>query len=78
MTLNEFLKKYNCAMSQSEIDKIKDSRVKEIKRKYWNLKHKSFIDEKNVKDVELANIYNKYVELERKELEEYYNTLNRS
>lgn len=65
MILSEFLKEYNRAMSPSEIDEIKDSKIKEIKRKYWNLKHNEFINEKN-KDFELANIYDKYVELEKK------------
>ena len=74
MILSEFLKEYNRAMSPSEIDEIKDSKIKEIKRKYWNLKHNEFINEKN-KDFELANIYDKYVELEKKELVEYFNNL---
>ena len=74
MILSEFLKEYNRAMSPSEIDEIKDSKIKDIKRKYWNLKHNEFINEKN-KDFELANIYDKYVELEKKELVEYFNNL---
>ena len=74
MILSEFLKEYNRPMSPGEIDEIKDSKIKEIKRKYWNLKHNEFINEKN-KDFELANIYDKYVELEKKELVEYFNNL---
>ena len=72
MILSEFLKEYNRAMSPSEIDEIKNSKIKEIKRKYWNLKHNELINKKN-KDFELANIYDKYVELEKDELVEYFN-----
>lgn len=72
MILSEFLKEYNRTMSPSEIDEIKDSKIKEIKRKYWNLKHNELINKKN-KDLELVNIYDKYVELEKNELVEYFN-----
>ena len=67
MTLSEFLQKYNHAMNPNEIDEIKDSKIKEIKRKYWNLKHNEFMNEKN-KDFELSKIYDKYVDLEKNEL----------
>lgn len=72
MILSEFLKEYNRTMSPSQIDEIKDSKIKEIKRKYWNLKHNELINKKN-KDLELVNIYDKYVELEKNELVEYFN-----
>jgi hypothetical protein len=74
MMLSEFLNEYNRAMSPSEIDAINDSEIKDIKRKYWNLKHTEFINEKN-NDSEIVEIYNKYVELEKKELVEYFNNL---
>ncbi len=72
MILSEFLKEYNRTMSPSQIDQIKDSKIKEIKRKYWNLKHNELINKKN-KDFELVNIYDKYVKLEKNELVEYFN-----
>lgn len=46
MILSEFLKEYNRTMSPSQIDQIKDSKIKEIKRKYWNLKHNELINKK--------------------------------
>lgn len=72
MILSEFLKEYNRTMSPSQIDQIKDSKIKEIKRKYWNLKHNELINKKN-KDFELVNIYDKYVKLEKNELVECFN-----
>lgn len=33
MNLEEFLKKYNCAMNLKEIDEIEDKNILEIKRK---------------------------------------------
>jgi hypothetical protein len=75
MNLDEFLEKYNCAMNPKEIDAIKDINIKNIKRKYWDLKHKAFLDEHNIADTEIDNVYDSLTQKERKELEEYYNTL---
>jgi len=72
MTLEEFLEKYNCEMNSAKIAEIEDLKIQEIKQKYWNLKHKAFLDEHNIKDWELGDVLDKYTALERKELEEYY------
>ena len=64
-----------CAMNPKEIDAIKDINIKNIKRKYWDLKHKAFLDEHNIADTEIDNVYDSLTQKERKELEEYYNTL---
>lgn len=76
MNLEEFLEKYNCAMNPHEIDKIKDINTRQIKIKYWDLKHKAFLDERNISDKEFENVYNNLTQEERKELEAYYKTIN--
>lgn len=76
MTLEEFLEKYNCDMNSIKIAEIKDLKIQEIKKKYWNLKHKAFLDEYKIKDWELGEVLDKYTALERKELEEYYNSIS--
>lgn len=73
MVLEEFLNTYNCIMNQEEISEIKDINIKTIKRKYWNLKHKAFLDEQNISDSELEKAFDKYSLEEKMELEEYYN-----
>ena len=76
MTLEEFLEKYNQDMNSSKISKIEDQKIQEIKKKYWDLKHKAFLDETRIRDWELGEVLDKYTALERTELEEYYNSIN--
>ncbi len=73
MALEEFLNMYNCIMNQKEISEIKDINIKTIKRKYWDLKHKVFLEEQNISDSELEKAFDKYSLEEKMELEEYYN-----
>lgn len=42
MSLEEFLEKYNCAMNPYQINEIEDINIRNIKAKYWELKHKTF------------------------------------
>lgn len=76
MNLEEFLEKYNCTMNPEQINNITDNNIINIKHKYWNLYHKAFLDEHNIPDAELKNVFDKLKLEERKELEEYYKTLN--
>lgn len=76
MILEEFLEKYNQDMNSSKISKIEDQKIQEIKKKYWDLKHKAFLDETRIRDWELGEVLDKYTALERTELEEYYNSIN--
>lgn len=73
MILEEYIKKYNRDMNQGEISEITDSRIRDIKMKYWNKKHEAFMNEQEIKDSELGNEFDKLTEMEKKELEEYYN-----
>ena len=72
MTLEDYIEKYNRPMNPNEISAIGDSTVRDIKMKYWNKKHKAFLNEKEIKDSELGKEYDKLSEMERKELEKYY------
>lgn len=73
MTLEEYLEKYTVDINQNEISEISDSNIRSIKMKYWNEKHKAFLNEKEIKDSELENEFDRIKELEKKELAEYYN-----
>lgn len=74
MTLEEFLEKYNCAMTPNEINEITDNNIRNIKQKYWELKHKSFLDEQNISDQDLGNVYDELTQQEKEELIQYYNS----
>lgn len=77
MTLDEFLEKYNCTMNLNEIEKIEDSKIKNIKMKYWTLKHNAFINETEIKDKELESVYEEYNKLEKDELINCFKEINR-
>lgn len=74
MTLDDFLNKYNCIMNNNEIANIGDDRIREIKSKYWNLRHEAFIDEYNISNLELENIWDELSLKEKQELIECYNS----
>jgi len=58
-------------LNQEEISRIENDEVREIRFKYWNLKHKAFIDEHNISDAELEKIFDNLFLAEQKELESY-------
>ena len=73
MELKEFLDKYNRIMNNSEMSNIEDIKLREIKRKYWNLRHEAFIDEINISDKELEKIFDDSLTQEKQELTNYFN-----
>lgn len=73
MILKEYLEKYTVSMNQNEISEIRDSNIRNIKMKYLDKKHKIFLNESEIKDIELENEFDKIEELEKIELEDYYN-----
>lgn len=58
-------------LNQDEISRIENNEVREIRWKYWNLKHKAFIDENNISDSELGKVLDKLLLEEQKELASY-------
>lgn len=75
MNLEEFLEKYNCTMNIKDIDKIEDINIINIKKKYSALRQKAFLDEYNIPDKELENVFNKLDQEEKETLEEYFKTI---
>lgn len=73
MELKEFLDKYLFM----KIDEIDDNEVRNIRIKYFNEFHKAYKDEYGIKDSELYQVYENIKEREKKELEEYFNNLNK-
>lgn len=58
-------------MSFDEISRIKDDELREIRSKYWNLRHEAFLDEHNIPDQELEKVWNALKAKELKEIEGY-------
>ena len=73
MELNEFLNKYNRIMNNSEISNIEEIELREIKRKYWDLRHNAFIDETNISDGDLEKVWDNSLMQEKQELTIYFN-----
>ena len=74
MTLEEFLNKY--LNSNIKIYDIEDNTIRQIKIKYFNKIHSVVEDEYNIKDKDLLQVYEQLKEEEKKELEEYYNSIH--
>lgn len=58
-------------LNNEEIDRIKDPKIREIRFKYWKLRHEAFLDEANISDKKLGEILDKSILDEQKELEPY-------
>ena len=56
-------------LNQEEISRIENDEVREIRFKYWNLKHKAFLDEKNISDTELGKVFDNLCLAEQMELD---------
>ncbi len=73
MELDEFLNKYNRIMNNCEISNIEDIELREIKRKYGDLRHNAFIDETNISDSDLEKVWDNSLMQEKQELIMYFN-----
>lgn len=58
-------------LNNEEIDRIENLELREIRSKYWALKHKDFINEKEIPDNQLQEVTNKINLAEKKELEDF-------
>lgn len=56
-------------LNNEEIGRIENDELREMRSKYWDLRHKAFIDEKNITDSEFCKISDRLFDEERKELE---------
>lgn len=62
---------YEDILNNEEISRIKDLELRNIRTKYWHLKHQAFLDEVNISDSMLESKYNNIMAEEKKEIEEY-------
>ncbi len=58
-------------MNIKEIEKIEDLGLREIRLKYWNLKHKAFLDEHGIPDQEIGNVFDSLTKKEEEEISRY-------
>ncbi len=58
-------------MNLKEIEQIEDVGLRSIRLKYWNLRHKAFLDEHGTPDTELAKVHERLYKQEEIEIEEY-------
>lgn len=58
-------------MNINEINQIDDHRLREIRLKYWNLRHKAFLDEHGIQDQDLGVVWDELSAKEEKEVAEY-------
>lgn len=58
-------------MNIKEIEQIEDLGLREIRRKYWNLRHKAFLDEHGIPDQEIGNVFDSLTQKEEEEIALY-------
>lgn len=74
MSNNDYLseeEQFKEILNNEEISRIKDSELRNIRSKYWNLLHQAFLDEHKIPDSMLGEEFDKTKEAEIKELDEY-------
>lgn len=64
-------------MNYEDINKIKDSELQKIRMKYWNLRHKAFLDEYKISDQDIGEVWDELFEAEEKEVTAYLRTWNK-
>lgn len=62
---------YQETLNNEQISRIKDPVLREIRSRYWGLRHKAFLDEHNISDAELGDIWDHLKEQEKREIEKY-------
>jgi|GEM_PF-6129174 len=62
-------------MNLNEINKIVDYKEREIRRKYFDLRHEAFKDESGIPDTELEKVWDDLTEKEEAEVAAYLKSL---
>lgn len=62
---------YKRILNNEEIERIKDPELQQIRRKYWNLCHKAFLDEAHISDQEVGHVWERLKEQEQEEILQY-------
>ncbi|TKI54920.1 hypothetical protein E8L90_05355 [Brevibacillus antibioticus] len=47
---------FKVILNQEEINYIQSPQLREIRMKYWRLRHEAFIDERNISDSDLEKV----------------------
>lgn len=68
LTVEEQFKKI---LNREEISRIEDNKLREIRQRHWNYRHKIFLDEHRISDQEFCRLTDIDYEEEQKEIEEY-------
>lgn len=58
-------------LNTEEISRIKDLGLRQIRQKYWGLRHKAHMDEYNIPDHEIGAVWDRLTQEEQKAIEEY-------
>ena len=58
-------------MNIKEIEQIEDVELRKIRMKYWNLRHKAFLDEHGISDQEIGDVFDSLTKEEEEEVSRY-------
>ena len=62
---------YKEILNNEEIERIQDYELRQIRQKYWNLRHKAFLDEAHISDQELDRVWEDLKAREQDEIAKY-------
>ncbi|MCG7317658.1 hypothetical protein [Brevibacillus laterosporus] len=65
---------FKVILNQEEINRIQSPQLREIRMKYWRLRHEAFIDERNISDRDLEKVLDELIRQEQEELQRFKNT----
>ena len=62
---------YKEILNNEEIERIQDYELRQFRQKYWNLRHKAFLDEAHISDQELDRVWEDLKAREQDEIAKY-------
>ena len=62
---------YKEILNNEEIERIQDHELRQIRKKYWNLRHKAFLGEAHISDQELDRVWEDLKAREQDEIAKY-------
>lgn len=62
---------YKEILSSEEIHRIKDFELRNIRAKFYQMRHQTFIDEQNIRDHEIAAVWDRIGLQEQQAIEDY-------
>ncbi|WP_134686286.1 hypothetical protein [Brevibacillus migulae] len=60
---------FKTILNQEEINRIQSPQLREIRMKYWRLRHEAFINERNISDRDLEKLCDDLMRQEQEELQ---------